>query len=71
MSMYPEPIFEVPELTAKIAKAAFPKGNRYMKMRDDLGTIYSDEQFVDLYPRVGQPASAPMASCPGYNRPIC
>ncbi len=59
MSIYPEPIFEVPELTAKIAKAAFPKGNRYMKMRDDLGTIYSDEQFVDLYPRVGQPASAP------------
>lgn len=30
-----------------------------MKMRDDLGTIYSDEQFIDLYPRVGQPASAP------------
>lgn len=59
MSMYPEPIFEVPELTEKVAKAAFPKGNRYMKMRDDLGTIYSDEQFADLYPRVGQPASAP------------
>lgn len=59
MSMYPEPNFDVPELTAKVAKAAFPKGNRYMKMRDELGTIYSDEQFVDLYPRVGQPASAP------------
>lgn len=59
MSMHPEPIFDVPELTAKVAKAAFPKGNRYMKMRDELGTIYADEQFVDLYPRVGQPACAP------------
>jgi hypothetical protein len=26
MSMYPEPIFDVPELTAEVAKAAFPKG---------------------------------------------
>jgi transposase len=59
MSMHPEPIFEVPELTATVAKAAFPKGNRYMKMRDELGTLYSDEQFADLYPRVGQPASTP------------
>ena len=32
MSMHPEPIFDVPELTATVAKAAFPKGNRYMKM---------------------------------------
>ena len=30
--MYPEPIFDVPRLTAKIAKAVLPKGNRYMKM---------------------------------------
>ncbi len=55
MSMSPEPIFDVPELTAKVAKSAFPKGNRYIKMRDELGTIYSDEQFADLYPCVGQP----------------
>jgi transposase len=40
--MYPEPHFDVPELTAEIAHAAFPKGNRYMKMRDELGTIYSE-----------------------------
>jgi transposase len=59
MSMYPEPIFDVPEFTAEVAKAAFPKGNRYMKMRDELGTVYTDEQFADLYPQVGQPAASP------------
>ncbi len=59
MSMYPEPDFDIPELTAEIAHAAFPKGNRYMKMRDELGTIYSDGQFADLYPKVGQPAASP------------
>ena len=59
MSMYPGPILEIPETTVEVAQAAFPKGNRYMKMRDELGTIYTDEQFADLYPKVGQPAEAP------------
>lgn len=59
MSMHPEPIFEIPELTVEVACTAFPKGNRYMKMRDELGTIYVDEQFADLYPKVGQSAEAP------------
>lgn len=59
MSMYPEPIFDVPELTAEVAQAAFPKGNRYLKMRDELGTVYTDDQFADLYPQVGQPAASP------------
>jgi transposase len=30
-----------------------------MQMRDVLGTIYSDEQFADLFPVRGQPAEAP------------
>ncbi len=59
MSMHPDPILEIPELTVEVARSAFPKGNRYMKMRDELGTIYVDEQFADLYPQVGQPAEAP------------
>ena len=29
MSLHPLPIFEVPEETARIAQAAFPKGNIY------------------------------------------
>ena len=52
-------IFIVPERTAEIAHAAFPKGNRYMQMRDTLGTVYTHAHFADLYPPVGQPAAAP------------
>ena len=51
--------FTVPERTSEIAHAALPKGNRYMQMRDTLGTVYTDTPFADLYPPVGQPAAAP------------
>jgi hypothetical protein len=43
--MHPQPVGTVPEDTALVAKAAFPKGNLYMQMRDVLGTIYDDEDF--------------------------
>lgn len=49
----------IPEETVRAAKAAFPKGNRYLKLRDALGPIYADEDFADLYPHRGQPALAP------------
>jgi transposase len=59
MSLHPEKIGEVPEETARIAKACFPKGNRYIRLRDTLGTIFDDHKFTDLFPRKGQPAEAP------------
>ncbi len=59
MSMHPQPIAPVPEDTARVAHAAFPKGNLYMKIRDELGTIYQDQQFASLFPTRGQPAEAP------------
>ncbi len=59
MSMHPQPITPVPQDTARVARAAFPKGNMYMKMRDELGTIYQDQQFAPLFPTRGQPAEAP------------
>ncbi len=59
MCLKPESIGSVPEETARVARAAYPKGNIYLQLRDTFGTIYQDEQFVDLYPRQGQPAEAP------------
>jgi transposase len=59
MTLHPRFIPEVPEETARVAQAAFRKGNRYLQMRDELGTIYNDEQFADLFPNVGHPAEAP------------
>ena len=50
---------EVPEDTRKVAKKAFPKGNLYMTLRDELGTIYTDEQFASLYSVRGRPAISP------------
>lgn len=59
MSLQIESIPDVPEETRRVAQAAFPKGNRWIWMRDELGAIYTDEDFADLFPQRGQPASAP------------
>ena len=59
MSLRPEPIGSVPEETARVARAAFRRGNVYLKLRDELGTIYTDAAFAALFPTHGQPAEAP------------
>jgi transposase len=59
MSLKPQPIAPVPQETARVARAAYPKGNVYMQMRDVLGSMYTDEDFTDLFPKEGQPAEAP------------
>ena len=59
MSLQPMEIVPVPDETARVARAAFPKGNIWLSLRDELGTIYCDGMFADLYPRRGQPAEAP------------
>lgn len=56
MSLKLQAIGPIPEQTIKAAKAAFPKGNTYMKMRDEMGVFFSDEQFADLFSSRGQPA---------------
>jgi transposase len=57
--MHPRPIQPVPEGTARVARAAFPKGNPYIEMRDSLETLFSDEDFAALFPIHGQPAAPP------------
>lgn len=59
MSLKPKLILAVPELTEEVARAAFPKGNPYLSLRDNLGTIFEDEDFIDLFPEHGQPALSP------------
>jgi transposase len=49
----------VPEETARVARAAFPKGNVYVKMRDLLGSIDEDAQFSDRFAPRGRPVEAP------------
>jgi transposase len=46
-------------LTAHVARVAFPKGNPYLRLRDEFGHIFRDGDFADLYARRGQPALSP------------
>jgi transposase len=59
MTLHPQREFSIPEETARVARAAYPKGNLYMKMRDALGTIYQDQSFAHLFPQNGRPVEAP------------
>ena len=61
MSLKPSVIEPVPEQTERVARAAFPKGNLYISIRDQLGTLFEDADFSSLYPRRGQPACPPCA----------
>jgi transposase len=55
----PSLIEPVPEGTARIAKAAFRKGNPLLKLRDELGAVFADADFADLFPELGQPGLPP------------
>jgi transposase len=58
MSLRPHVVAPVPEETARVARAAFPKGHPYLTLRDALGTIFQDDDFIDLYSHEGQPGLA-------------
>ena len=59
MSLKPHPIQPVPQETARVAHAAFPKGNPYLTLHDELGAIYHDQDFAHLFPDCGQPGLSP------------
>jgi hypothetical protein len=52
MCLHPEEISPVPEATALVAKSAFPKGNLYMRLRDELGVFYHDEDSPHIITHV-------------------
>jgi transposase len=59
MSLHPHVIAPVPEATACVARAAFPKGHPYLTFRDALGTVFRDEDFAPVFPLNGQPGLPP------------
>ena len=50
---------EVPELTARVARAANPAGTTAMWVRDRLDGLWDDEDFAGWYPRDGRPGISP------------
>jgi len=60
MTLHPKNHWEVPQETVRVARASFPKGNVYLKIHDELGTIYKDSDFLELFPaRCGKSAISP------------
>jgi transposase len=53
MTLRPQSLPPVPEATMVAVQAAFPKGNLYVELRAEFGTLYDDYLFVDLYPPSG------------------
>lgn len=45
--------------TVRVARAAFPKGSLAIRVRDELGSLFRDEQFAGLFPTRGKPAWSP------------
>ena len=67
----------VPELTARVVRASFPKGTLAVRVREALGPVFEDESFAEAFPGWGRPAVSPgalalvsvAAVCRGVHRP--
>jgi transposase len=59
MSMRPRALTEVPEQTAAVAAAAFPKGALAMRVRDEFGEVFADEVFIAAFGSRGRPGISP------------
>ncbi|MEU4744639.1 transposase, partial [Actinosynnema sp. NPDC023658] len=59
VSLQPRPWSEVPELTAQVARAVFPKGCLAMNVRDRLGPLFDDEVFRSAFGVRGRPGISP------------
>jgi transposase len=52
-------IAPVPLETARVARPAFPKAHRYLRLADELDTLCTDDTFQALFPRHRYPARPP------------
>ncbi len=62
MTLYPQDARDfghIPSDTARVARAAFAEGNVSMRMRDEVGVLFTDETCAPLFSTRGRPAEAP------------
>lgn len=59
MSLNSPLFYVIPEETVRVAKAAFPKGNRYLLLRDTFGPLFHNSDFQHLFSHTGQPGEDP------------
>jgi transposase len=51
----------VPELTARVVRASFPKGTFAVRVREALGPMFGDASFAEAFAARGRPAVSPGA----------
>jgi len=61
MALHPREIPSIPEEAMRGAGAAFPRGNVYTHMRDELAAIYNDQLFAPYFQPVGSQQRRPGA----------
>jgi transposase len=59
MSLHPQPHSAIPDETRRVAHAAFPKGTLCLRIAEELGPLFRDDPFAELFPTRGQPAASP------------
>jgi transposase len=61
VSMQPQPWPQIPEMTARVARAASAKGAYplAMRVRDELGELFADAEFAAAYGTRGRPGLSP------------
>lgn len=59
MSLKDRHLGQVPEETARVAKAVFRKGHRYLTLRDTFGDLQGSDDFRCLFHLEGRPAIDP------------
>ena len=57
MSLQAESLPAVPSETRQVARAAFPEGNMYMHIRDELDSIYDEKCLPICLPKMGSQRS--------------
>lgn len=56
MSLRPAGPALIPAATKEVARAAFPKGSSAIRIRDELGVLFRDEDFAAGFSGRGRPA---------------
>ena len=51
--------YPIPDETHRVAHAAFPKGNRYLQLREHFGMLFDNRRFLHLFAHAGKPALSP------------
>ena len=59
MSLDPQPIGEIPEMTVRVTRAAFRNGSIVKRLGEEFGTLYTGADSSVLFPKRGRPAPVP------------